>query len=43
MFLGSEKVVGLIVAEVNVDHDPGLEMAGRLVEGILEGLVGRGE
>lgn len=38
VFLGSEKVVGLSVAEVNVDHDPGLEMTTRLVDGIVEGL-----
>lgn len=35
VFLGSEKVAGLTVAEVNPDHDPGLEMVGRLTDQIV--------
>ncbi|KAF2651166.1 Arginase/deacetylase [Lophiostoma macrostomum CBS 122681] len=38
VFLKSEKAVALSVAEVNPDHDPGLEMTGRLVDEIVEGL-----
>jgi arginase len=37
VFLKSEKAVALSVAEVNPDHDPGLEMTGRLVDEIVEG------
>ena len=40
-FLKSPKVVGLIIAEVNPDHDPGLEMTGRLVQEVVEGLKER--
>ncbi|KAL9088628.1 MAG: hypothetical protein Q9165_006148 [Trypethelium subeluteriae] len=38
VFLKSEKSVALSVAEVNPDHDPGLEMTGRLVDEIVDGL-----
>lgn len=38
IFLKSEKCVALSVAEVNPDHDPGLEMTGRLVDEIVHGL-----
>lgn len=41
VFLKSEKCVGLSVAEVNPDHDPGLEMTRRLVDDIVTGLGGR--
>lgn len=34
LFLKSPKAVGLIIAEVNPDHDPGLRMTGRLVHEI---------
>ena len=37
-FLKSEKAVALSVAEVNPDHDPGLEMTGRLVGDLVAGL-----
>ncbi|KAJ9605670.1 hypothetical protein H2200_009519 [Cladophialophora chaetospira] len=37
-FLRSEKVVGLSVAEVNPDHDPGLKMTKQLVDNIVDGL-----
>ncbi|KAK6441549.1 hypothetical protein LTR95_002221 [Oleoguttula sp. CCFEE 5521] len=35
------KVGGLVVAEVNPDHDPGLDMTGRLVEGIVDAFKAR--
>ncbi|KAF2727032.1 Arginase/deacetylase [Polyplosphaeria fusca] len=38
VFLKSEKTVALSVAEVNPDHDPQLEMTGRLVDQIVNGL-----
>lgn len=41
VFLGSEKVVGLTVAEVNPDHDPKLEMVERLAGQITEMLGAR--
>lgn len=41
IFLKSEKVVGLSIAEVNVDHDPGLNMTRQLVDEIIDGLRGR--
>ena len=37
-FLKSEKVVGLSVAEVNPDHDPGLQMTTQLVDKLVEAL-----
>ena len=37
-FLKSEKVIAFSVAEVNPDHDPGLEMTERLVNEIVDGL-----
>jgi arginase family enzyme len=39
-FLGSGKVVGLSIAEVNPDHDPGLRMTSQLVDNIVDGLGG---
>jgi arginase family enzyme len=41
VFLKSEKAVALSVAEVNPDHDPGLEMTGALVDEIIDGLSKR--
>lgn len=41
IFLGSERVVGLSVAEVNPDHDPELKMTTLLVNEISHGLNGR--
>ena len=38
VFLKSDKAVALSLAEVNPDHDPGLEMTGRLVDEIVDGL-----
>ena len=38
VFLKSDKSVALSVAEMNPDHDPGLEMTGRLVDEIVHGL-----
>lgn len=38
IFLKSEKCIALSMAEVNPDHDPGLEMTTRLVDDIVEGL-----
>lgn len=40
--LGSEKVGGLTIAEVNPDHDPGLEMVQMLTDQIVEILAKRG-
>lgn len=37
-FLASEKTVGLSVAEVNPDHDPGLNMTKQLVDKLVEAL-----
>ncbi|KAI0123304.1 hypothetical protein BJ170DRAFT_703997 [Xylariales sp. AK1849] len=42
VFLGSEKVGGLTVAEVNPDHDPGLEMVERLTDQVVGMLTARG-
>ncbi|KAI1874727.1 hypothetical protein JX265_004935 [Neoarthrinium moseri] len=42
VFLGSQKVGGLTVAEVNPDHDPGLQMVERLTDQIVEMLAARG-
>ncbi|KAG9497136.1 hypothetical protein J7337_011928 [Fusarium musae] len=41
VLLGSEKVGGLTVAEVNPDHDPGLKMTERLTSHIVEMLAAR--
>ena len=38
IFLKSSKCVGLSVAEVNPDHDPGLKMTEQLIDEIVEGL-----
>ncbi|KAF2014397.1 Arginase/deacetylase [Aaosphaeria arxii CBS 175.79] len=38
IFLKSEKCVAFSIAEVNPDHDPGLEMTGKLVDEIAAGL-----
>ena len=43
VFMESEKVGGLVVAEVNPDHDPGLEMTGVLMDSIVGMLKARGE
>jgi arginase len=43
VFLGSEKIGGLTVAEVNPDHDPGLEMITRLTDELVTMLAARGE
>jgi arginase len=39
--LKSDKVVGLSVAEVNPDHDPGYQMTARLVNSLVDGLKGK--
>lgn len=39
VFMMSGKVVGLVVAEVNPNHDPGLQMVGRLTDEIV-GILG---
>ena len=41
IFLSIPKVCGICVAEVNVDHDPGLKMAGMLIDELVEGLKSR--
>jgi arginase len=41
IFLSRKKVVGLSVAEVNPDHDPGLNMTEQLIGELIEGLEGR--
>ncbi|KAM0352995.1 hypothetical protein ACHAPU_001880 [Fusarium lateritium] len=41
VLLGSEKIGGLTVAEVNPDHDPGLAMVERLTSRIVEMLAAR--
>lgn len=41
LFLQSPKAVGLIIAEVNPDHDSGLRMTSRLVDEVVEGLKTR--
>lgn len=41
VFLTSEKTVGFSVAEVNPDHDPGLQMTTRLVDEIVDSFKGR--
>lgn len=41
VFLKSEKVAGLTIAEVNPDHDPGLEMVERLTDQVVEMLAAR--
>ncbi len=39
-FLQSKKLVGLSVAEVNLDHDPGLKITEPLIKEIVDGLGG---
>lgn len=41
VFLGSEKIAGLTIAEVNPDHDPGLEMTERLTAEVVSMLAAR--
>lgn len=41
IFLASSKAVGLTIAEVNPDHDPGLCMTRRLVDEIILGMKER--
>lgn len=41
VFLGSDKVKGLTVAEVNPDHDPGLDMVERLTDQVVGMLAAR--
>lgn len=41
IFLASSKAIGLTIAEVNPDHDPGLRMIHRLVDEIILGFKGR--
>lgn len=41
VILGSEKVGGLVIAEVNPDHDPGLDMTNRLTDSIVNMLDAR--
>jgi arginase family enzyme len=41
IFLGSPKLCGLCVAEVNVDHDPGLKMTTMLIDELVNGLKGQ--
>ncbi|KAH7062908.1 hypothetical protein BKA63DRAFT_188909 [Paraphoma chrysanthemicola] len=43
VFLASEKVGGLVVAEVNPDHDPGLAMIGKLTGEVVRMLAARRE
>lgn len=42
IFLASERVGGLTIAEVNPDHDPGLGMVERLTGQVVEMLAARG-
>lgn len=42
VFVTSDKVGGLTIAEVNPDHDPGLEMVGRLTDHVVGMLAARG-
>lgn len=41
IFLASKKAIGLTIAEVNPDHDPGLRMTRRLVDEVVLGLKTR--
>lgn len=41
IFLASRKTVGLTIAEVNPDHDPGLRMIRRLVDEVILGFKAR--
>ncbi|KAK5061305.1 hypothetical protein LTR84_007847 [Exophiala bonariae] len=43
VFLRSDKVIGLTIAEVNPDHDPGLRMVERLTAEIVDMLGARGK
>lgn len=42
VFVGSDKIGGLTIAEVNPDHDPGLEMTEKLTKEVVEMLAARG-
>jgi arginase len=42
VFLGSARLGGLVVTEVNPDHDPDGRQLGRLVDGLVAALAGRG-
>jgi arginase len=42
VFLGSARLGGLVVTEVNPDHDPDGRQLGRLVDGLVAALVRRG-
>jgi arginase len=42
VFLASPKLGGLVVTEVNPDHDPDGGQLGRLVDGLVAALAGRG-
>ncbi|KAJ3492692.1 hypothetical protein NLG97_g5209 [Lecanicillium saksenae] len=41
VFLSSDKTGGLVIAEANPDHDPGLDMFGKLVDAIAKMLGNR--
>jgi arginase family enzyme len=41
VFLRSKKVCGLVLAEVNPDHDPDLIMTKKLIDRLVDGLKGR--
>jgi hypothetical protein len=41
IFLGSKKACGLVTAEVNPNHDPGLVMLNELIGELIEGVKGR--
>lgn len=41
IFLASKKVCGLVIAEVNPDHDPGLKMTDKLIDGLVGALGAR--
>jgi len=41
IFLASPKAVRFSLAELNPDHDPGLAMTSRLVDGLVAGFEGR--
>ncbi|KAK3703245.1 hypothetical protein LTR37_014585 [Vermiconidia calcicola] len=38
VFLRSKKVCGIVIAEVNPDHDPDLEMTSKLINALVDGL-----
>ena len=43
VFISSEKACGLVIAEVNPDHDPGLKMTNRLVDEVVKILKAKAE